>query len=381
MTPRRVLYFHYQSGAYGQSMLQMLERIDRSRYAPWVVLPGRGAMADELARRAIPATIVPVTDIARNRLTSVFTFPGDVSRGKRVIREVSPELVHIDSTTLDLAYAGIAARLCGVPVVWHIREVRPDNLKSRMIARLIRRCATHAVSITHAASAWLRPSLNGKLLVVHNGVDTERFSPHRQPSATVRSQLGLTAGLPAVGILCWLTPRKRVDDFIRAASVVLRSVDARFVVVGGEHRRYPTHLTDLRRLAQELGVDRKIRFAGHRTDIDEVIPCLDMVVSTSAVEPFGRTLIEAAACGKPVVATRVDGVPEAVVHGETGLLAEPGDVDGIAAAVLTLIEHPALAVRMGDRGRARVVARFSAEQVARRIEALYDDVIERADHQ
>jgi len=199
----------------------------------------------------------------------------------------------------------------------------------------------------------------------------------RRAGAAVRRQLGLTAGLPAAGLICLLTPRKRVHDFIRAAAVVLRSVDARFVIVGGEQPRYPTYLDELRRLAQQLGVAEKIRFAGHRTDIHEVVPCLDVVVSTSAVEPFGRTLIEAAACGKPVVATRVDGIPEAVVHGETGLLAEPGNVDGIAEAILALIKDPALAARMGDRGRARSVEHFSAAQVARRVEALYDDVIEK----
>jgi len=141
MTPRRILYFHYQSAAYGQSLLQMLDHIDRRRYTPLVVLPGEGAMADELARRDIPVTIVPARDAAGSRRALVFALSAEVGRGVRTIREVSPHLVHIDSTTLDLAYAGIAARLCGVPVVWHVREVRPDTAKSKIIAKLVRGCA------------------------------------------------------------------------------------------------------------------------------------------------------------------------------------------------------------------------------------------------
>ncbi len=375
---RRVLYFHHQTELRAPGFLQVLDHIDQHRYAPWVVLPGDGTLRDELTRRDVPVTIAPPKRVPRVQRYTALAQPGEVSRGRRIISEVAPQLVHINSTALELIYAGIAARLCAVPVVWHVRETADRRTRSELVAKLIRGCAARVIAVSQAAAAWLGSSLNGQVVIIPDCIDTELFSPHRSPSPELRGRFGLTARVPSIGHIGLMVPARRVKDFIRAAAVVNRSVEAQFVIVNSDPGRYTTLVRDLRRLAKELGVLHGLQFVSSNSDAAELFSCLDIVVASSASRSLSPALLKAVACGKPIVATRTDAVPAGIVHGETGLLVAPGDVDGLAGAVLTLIDNPELAARMGANARLFVMRHFGARHIADRIQTLYDEVIAEA---
>jgi len=348
---RRVLYFHNDTEPNGPGFLHVLDNIDRHRYAPWVVLPGEGALQEELARRDIPVTVAPAKRVPRTQRYTALAQPGEVSKGRRIITEVTPHIVHINSTALELIYAGVSARLCAVPVVWRVSEMGDRETRSGMVAKLVRGCAARVVPVSNSASVWLGKQLNGQVVVIPEGVDTETFSPERPAQPVMRDRLGLVAGLPAIGHVGLIVPVKRVKDFIRAAAVVNRSADAQFVIVTNDPGRYPTLVRDLRKLAKELGIGRKTRFASVHTDLCDLMPMLDMVISSSASHSATPTLLKAAACGKPVIAPRTSAVSEGVVDGHTGILVDPGDIDALAGAMLTFIDDPELAARMGAAGR------------------------------
>ncbi|MGH7860542.1 MAG: glycosyltransferase family 4 protein, partial [Candidatus Binatia bacterium] len=126
-----------------------------------------------------------------------------------------------------------------------------------------------------------------------------------------------------------------------------------------------------------LRISAEVRFLGYQQRVDDLMNELDVVVSASHVEPFGRTIIEAMACGKPVVATRVGGVPEIVVEGTTGLLVDPGAPRQLADAAERLLRDERLRSEMGANGRKRVIEDFSLESHVEAILAVYERLAER----
>jgi len=137
------------------------------------------------------------------------------------------------------------------------------------------------------------------------------------------------------------------------------------------------YLAHLQSEAGALGLGDRMHFLGWRDDVPEVIAAADIVVLPSWSEGLPLAVLEAMACGKPVVATPVGGVARAVVEGKTGLLVPPGKPGRLAAAISRLLQDPVEAARMGAEGRRRVESRYSLDQFTRSIESLYDALLGR----
>jgi glycosyltransferase involved in cell wall biosynthesis len=147
---------------------------------------------------------------------------------------------------------------------------------------------------------------------------------------------------------------------------------ARFVIVGDGPQR-----DELVALARDLGIADRVIFAGFRTDVPDLMSAFDLFVLASVFEPFGLVLVEAMALEKPVVASRVNGIPEVVADGEAGLLVPPRDPHALAEAAARLLRDQALARHMGQAGRGRVLARFTVEAMAGKTMALYEEILAR----
>ncbi|MCZ7544840.1 MAG: glycosyltransferase [Anaerolineae bacterium] len=137
---------------------------------------------------------------------------------------------------------------------------------------------------------------------------------------------------------------------------------------GGPLRR------ELETAARGFGLEGRVHFLGWRDDPHPVIAGLDVLLAPSLQEGFGLVLLEAMALRVPVIASRVSAMPEIVVDGETGLLTEPGDADGIASALSTLLANPDVAREMGANGRARLEAQFTAQRMVERTCAVYESL-------
>jgi glycosyltransferase involved in cell wall biosynthesis len=172
-----------------------------------------------------------------------------------------------------------------------------------------------------------------------------------------------------VGSVGRVDHQKQPLDFVRVASVLAREhPDTRFVLVGDGP------LTEqVRDEGRRLGVD--VLVTGYRTDAPALAAGMDVFVITSAYEGLGRALTEALASGRPVVATAVNGVPDLVEHGSTGLLARRGDVAGLAEAVGWLLDHPREAAAMGCNGAARARAGFSPAAMCAAIDECYSELL------
>lgn len=230
------------------------------------------------------------------------------------------------------------------------------------------------IAVSHATkSEMVEEGLPAeKIEMIHNGIDTDAWSPLRRSNA-FREELGLTGAYPVVGYVGRINPEKDLETWLRAASAVARTYpDARFVIVGDG--RDGTGAV-LQRLASELGIGEQVLFPGYRSDLQSVYSAFDVFMLSSRREGLPNSLLEAMAMGLPVVTTDVAGAKELVAHGQTGFVLAQGDATGLGQALLTLVEDRLLLQRMGEEGRKRVEREFSFAVRLRKIEDLYEDVL------
>jgi glycosyltransferase involved in cell wall biosynthesis len=208
-----------------------------------------------------------------------------------------------------------------------------------------------------------------KVVVVGNGIDAASLAV--APDAELRRELGIPERAVVVGTVGRLTEIKRQDFLLRGfARVALARADAHLLVVGDGPMR-----TELEILARTLGVSGRVHFAGYRADPERFYPLMDVFALTSRSEGMPLSVLEAWAAGKPVVATRVGGLPDLVEDGRTGHLVALDDVPGLASALGGVLDSPALAARMGAAGRAVVRDRFDVSVMAEAYQRLYADEV------
>jgi glycosyltransferase involved in cell wall biosynthesis len=211
-----------------------------------------------------------------------------------------------------------------------------------------------------------------RMVVIPNFVDESAFAP---PSVDTirgwRESLSLDDTSPVVGIIASLLPIKDHATLLRAIARAVSQLPAlRLVIVGDGPEREP-----LERLAAQLGIASHVRFAGHQPNVPSFHYLFDVSVLTSISEGFPNSLVEAMAAGRPIVATNVGGVPDAVKHGENGLLVPPGDSDALAAALHSLLGDDSRRAAMGADGMRRARSEFHATAVMNSLTGLYHQLL------
>jgi len=205
-----------------------------------------------------------------------------------------------------------------------------------------------------------------RVTVIYNGIVIEDFSPSSE-TAGVRTMLGYGPAVPLVGIVARLHPVKGHQYFLEAARIVLEQrPEVRFVVVGEGPQR-----PALEEMAGQLGIAGQVAFTGFVSEVRPLMADLDLLVISSLWEGFGLTAVEAMALGIPVVSTEAGGLPEVVLHGETGLLSPPANSAALAKNIIWMLEHPQAAAEMAKKASQVVGEKFTAQVMARRTEELY----------
>lgn len=261
----------------------------------------------------------------------------------------------------------------GPPDQW-IDDIRSGGRLFRgQTDRLYRLGAHRVLACSQSVARMLAahcPPLAGRVSVVTHGVDLERFRPVPPDCSQVkqlRAQLGLRDTDLVAGFVGRLVRQKGIPHLLAVAEALLpEHRDLRFLVVGDGPFRASVEAT-----ARRIGRERLI-LLGERRGIPRLLPLFDLLVTPSEWEGLGIVNLEAMAMAKPVVAFHVDGIPEAVLHGETGLLVPPGDRTALAAAVSQLLADASLRRRMGLAARARVETHFDVSSTARTIASLYE---------
>ncbi len=210
-----------------------------------------------------------------------------------------------------------------------------------------------------------------KVSVVPSGVDPARFEPPPSPDpAGLLAEFGLPSGLPIVASIGALHDHKGHRFLVEAAERVLRSRDAAFIVAGEGPRR-----RELVRLARRLGVEGRFRLPGFRSDVGRLLAGASVFAFPSIEEGLGTSLLDALLLERPVVASRVGGIPEVIVHREHGILVPPRDPAALAEGILESLADPAAAAERARRGRDRVKEEFSADRMVEGTLEVYREIL------
>jgi glycosyltransferase involved in cell wall biosynthesis len=206
-------------------------------------------------------------------------------------------------------------------------------------------------------------------VTVHEGVDVERVAA--APPVNVHEVFWLPHHAPIVGNVAALVPHKGQRHLVEAAALVLREVpDARFVILGeGELRE------QLERQVRDHHLEKHVVLPGFRHDVIGCIKGFDVFVMSSVSEGLGTSLLDAMACSKPIVATRVGGIPEVVEDEVTGQLVAPRDHRAMAAAIVKQLRSPDLRRRMAEAGLRRVREQFTVDRMVAETAAVYERVV------
>jgi glycosyltransferase involved in cell wall biosynthesis len=360
----------------------LTERLDPARFESLLVTgteePGEG---NYLALRGTGLRSLHVI-AALGREIRVWQDLTTLVKLTRLLRRVRPHIVHTH-TAKGGTLGRLAARLARVPIVVHTYHGHVfrgyfSPARTRLfvaIERWLARRTDRILTVSEAVRDDLLALGIGtprQHTVVPLGLDLERFVECDRHRGALRDELGLTRDAPLVAIVARLVPIKAHEVFLEAAARVARQVEASRFLVIGDGERGP----ELRALAARLGLGDRVQFLGWRADIDRIYADVDVVVLTSRNEGSPVSLIEAMAAARPVVATRVGGVPGLVEDGVTGCLLEPGDVEGLAAAIGDLLGDPERRRAMGMAGRKRVVPSLAAARLIADVERLYAHLVE-----
>jgi len=351
---------------------RLLERaipyLDRDRYDYHVayLLPWKDALVPAFRAAGLPVSCLE------------FHRGGILSAGRRLatlVRREGISLIHA-----HLPVAGILARLVGrrAGARWLVYTEHNVPARYRLASRLLNAATYRAnnavIAVSQEVAARVRAYGRGSrpyLATIPNAVDADALAAHARDRSDVCREFGFPADTHLVVHVANLVPKKGHRYLLAAASRVARADPrVRFLLVGLGPLAEALSLE-----ASRLGLNGQVVFAGFRPDAVALMGAADIVVLPSLHEGLPVSLLEAMALGRPVVATRVGGVPEVLAADETGMLVEPADSAALAAAILDLLGDAGRRSRMGEAARRHVRQRYGMAGMVAAVEEVYARVM------
>lgn len=373
----RILFLD-QSGKLGGAELSLKDVAKFYQESCLVGLFADGPFRQLLEQQQIPVQVLATSPLSVHKDSSLIQSLGSIGALAPLITKVTKLAAEYDliytNTQKAFVVGAIASFLTRRPLVHHLRDILcPDHFSQtnrRLVVMLANRFASLVIANSKATQAAFveaggQPDL---IEVVYNGFEPELYQTSEADSAQIKQQLGLE-GKFVVGHFSRLSPWKGQHILLQALVHCPENVIAVFVgdAIFGEH----DYVKLLHEQVAALGLEQRIRFLGFRSDIALLMAACDMIAHTStAPEPFGRVIVEAMLCGKPVVAAQAGGAVELVRDGETGWLVPPNDPLRLAAVITACHNHPNQAITIAHRAQVQARQRFNLEKTNKQLAQL-----------
>ncbi len=380
----RILFVSHSSELNGaeRMLLDTLRRLDKGSFSPLLAVPGPGDLSKEASEIGIESVIFPMkwTLTEKSRLwKQPFSWAANIRGVFRMARFIGERGIELVVTNSAACWTGArAARRARVPHGWFVHEIldgeRPLLVSALGRKSLIRRMLRLSKRIVASSRASARAFGDSEAVaIIGNGIE---MSPSSGPSPdSLRESLGLGREDLVLGIVGKIYPGKGQKEAVRATGL-LKAIrpDVRLLVIGDVEDK--SYFAEIREEIKTAGLDRNVIFTGRRTDVRGILPLLKALIIASSVDSLGRVGLEAMAAGIPVIAAARGGLPEIIADGRTGLLVDPPDPEIIAAAVMRLLDNPALERAIIEGGRKFVEANFSLVVQVRKIERVLEECLE-----
>ena len=333
-----------------------------------LVLHPNGTITREARELGIPAEMIGIGGYVNPVSTLAFI---------RCIRRMRPHIIHLHLSR-DLWQTVPGALLAGFdgPIVL-TKHVGSYVTKKDPVHRWLYRRVSRIITVSETLNRNVRdtcPVPPDRVVTIHPALDLNRFDPVRCDREDTRRSLNIPPGVFLIGTVGRVSPGKGYEEFLQAARMLRDRHPQRllrFVVVGSASYGEEKYHDEIVQLARELDLGESVLFTGFRRDIPALLNAMDVFIFPSRAEGFGATVIEAMAMGVACISTRSDGTLDTVAEGETGLVFQGGDAEGLARSVELLLTDDSLRDRIGENGYRQVRERFNLDAMTDRVEALY----------
>jgi glycosyltransferase involved in cell wall biosynthesis len=355
------------------SLVELLRNLDRSRFRPVVIGHRHGPLLDKLKDLDIQTHIVRFGNWRKIKHWPLIPFV--IKELTALGKKYDVKLWH-SNEFWSFPYARLAADKLNVPALTHFRCSRTEEqISPRKIKNYLLPKADLLIAVSKAQKHLFHkfPDMASRITVIHNGVDVEQFD--NADGHCFRQELNADENRLLIGIVGPVSLHKGIEDFIRAARIICNHYpDALFAIVGPE--RPHAFAVEMQSLSAQLGLDKNIIFTGFRKDIPEIMSGLDLLITPSHIEAFGRVILEAMAAGTPVIASNVGGVPEIISSPDVGILTPPQAPTILADTILKLLADKEDAFnRIVVQARAHVQKHFSINEHTTLIESIYNQFL------
>ena len=388
---KNVLFISHTSfwGGAENSLYTLIEGLDKREFQVFVVLPNDGELNRRLQSLGIRTLICPIKRWVA--FYNEYNFKYRVKFFAKLIKRIIMISEVIKREQIDVVYTNtitpiegaIAAKINGIPHIWHLREIlqKGSTLKPILPIRLtyqIIACLSDRIIVISNASmkhimTYTAKNNISKLHLIQNGVNISDFKNASQNERDLfRKNLKLNEQCKLVVCIGNLIESKGQIDLVEAARIVTKRLkDVYFIMVGDGDSPY---ISQIRSKICEYNLQKRVIIYGWVKNISQVYNSIDLLVSTSRLEAFGRTIIEAMAAEKPVVAVRAGGPEEIIIEGETGFLVSKGDIEMLADSITKLLIDDKMAKRMGQAGKDVVKERFTSEIYVKNVQKIINSV-------
>jgi len=362
-----VLFIDSTAGMFGGgqiSLLEFLTHMDRARYDPLVIVGEKGRLKHEVQKLGVECQVIPMPSFKKlNPFLSLAGF----CRIFNYARKKKVKIIHCNTSRATL-YAGPAAKILGISIVWHVRIPHSDNLLDRLLVPLCSRI----IAVSQVVKGRFDRFKKAKVEVVYNGVDIKAFLPG-SVKKDVKNKLQIRSEDIVIGTVGRLSPEKGFEYLLIAIRDVINVYPSvKVLIAGNGNEKYRFYLQER---IDELKLSSKIILTGFYEDVPQILRCMDIYCLPSLSEGFNRSLLEAMACGLPVVATNAGGNVEIIQDGANGFLVPPGNPEALASTIIELLQDIEKARNMGLKGRQLVEKNFSIEKNVKKIEKLYLQIL------
>jgi glycosyltransferase involved in cell wall biosynthesis len=339
------------------SLYYLIKHLNREVFHPFVLCPEEGELAQKM--REIGADIILLKTGKIRHLN-----PYTIKRLSSIVRDMNISLIHTDSTT-ETFYAGIAAKINNIPLIWHIRASQGEWFLDRFLSAL----STKLILVANALRTRFKWLDAAKSPTIYNGIDIEEFDAFITHSS-IREEFNIDNNAVLLGCVGRIEELKGQEYLINA----LKHTNKTKLILAG--RSDDAYLRYIKKMCEELNVSERVIFAGHRNDIPSFLKSIDIFVLPSLTEAFSRVILEAMAASKPVIATDTGGNAEAVINGTTGYIVRTKDMAALAEKINNLITNKEKRGYMGAAGRRRVEEKLDVKSIVREVEKLYLEILE-----